>query len=109
MRARGLLEDNENPDADSKVQEALTLISAARTAIVDGDYQYARKALSAAFSALNEAEKLHDDGGDDDSDDGSGKNDQESEGSDHGSDHEKEESDHDDNENSSNDDNSGTG
>jgi hypothetical protein len=109
MRARGLLEDNENPDADSKVQEALTLISAARTAIVDGDYQYARKALSAAFSALNEAEKLHDDGGDDDSDDGSGKNDQESEGSDHGSDHEKEESDHDDNESSSNDDNSGTG
>ena len=109
MRARGLLEDNENPDADSKVQEALTLISAARTAIVDGDYQYARKALSAAFSALNEAEKLHDDGGDDDSDDGSGKNDQESEGSDHGSDHEKEESDHDDNENSSNDENSGTG
>ncbi len=104
MRARALLEDNGNPDADSKVQEALALISTARTAINDGDYQYARKALSAAFSALNEAEKLHDDGGDDDSDSGSGKD---SEGK--GSDDEKEESDDHGEDSSSNDDNSGTG
>lgn len=108
MRAKALLEDDENQDADSKVEEALTLISAARAAINDSDYQYARKALSAAFSALNEAEKAHDDGGSDDSDNGSGKNSEESEGSDDGSDDEKEESD-DDNEDTSNHDNSGTG
>lgn len=110
MRARAL-EDDENPDAESKVQEALTLISAARAAINDGDYQYARKALSAAFSALNEAEKLADDDGrNDDSGSGSsGKNGEEREGSDDGSDDEKEETDGDNKDPSSNEDNSGTG
>jgi hypothetical protein len=108
MRANALLEDDENPDAESKVQEALTLIGAARAAIDDGDYQYARKALSAAFSALNEAEKLHDDGGHDDDNSGSEKS-EESEGSESDSDDEKEERDDSDKDSSSNEDNSGTG
>ncbi len=105
-RANALLEDDKSQETDSKVEEALTLIGAARAAIDSGDYQYARKALSAAFSALNEAEKMHDDDGeDDDSNSGSGKNGEEREGSNDGSDDEKD----DDSEDSSNDDNSGTG
>lgn len=113
MRAKGLLENVENEDADSKIQEALTLIDSARAAIDGGDYQYARKALSAAFTALNEAEEMHDDGGpeDDDSDSGSsGKNGEESSGSnDDTGDDEKEKNEDDSAESSSNEDNSGTG
>jgi hypothetical protein len=106
VRANALLEKEENQQADSKVEEALTLIGAARAAIDSGDYPYARKALSAAFSALNEAEKLHDDdGGDDNGNDGSG-NGEGRKGSDDDRDDEKED---DDSEDSSSDDNSGTG
>jgi hypothetical protein len=108
VRANALLEKNGNQKADSKVEEALTLIGAARAAIDSGDYQYARKALSAAFSALNDAEELHNnDGGDDNGNGGSG-NGEERKGSDDGGDDEKG-NDSDSEDSSSNEDDSGTG
>ena len=108
VRANALLEKEGNQKAGSKIEEALTLISAARAAIDDGDYQYARKALSAAFSALNEAERLYDDdGGDDNGNSGSG-NAEERKGSDNDDD-EKEDNDSNSEDSSSDEDNSGTG
>ena len=55
--AQRLLDEDPSPAVNATLHEVLGLISSARSDIANGDYTSARSNLSAAFSALDEAEK----------------------------------------------------
>ncbi len=57
-KAYNLLNESDSDDVDSKIQEALALISSARLSINDGSYESARAELSAAFTMLEEAKDM---------------------------------------------------
>jgi hypothetical protein len=65
-----LNETDSDSDARTKLNEALSLIDDARTAIVQQDYDSARESLSAAYKALEEAKRLVEDSPDGKSSDG---------------------------------------
>lgn len=51
------------PEAQARVHEALLYIANGRTSVEQGDYEFARQSLSAAYKLLNEARKILDEGG----------------------------------------------
>ncbi|MGI0029915.1 MAG: hypothetical protein ACREAQ_09435 [Nitrososphaera sp.] len=78
-KAYNLLNESDSDNVDSKIQEALALISSARLSINDGSYESARAELSAAFTMLEEAKDMMSKGscseGSDEGSDGDGRGD----------------------------------